>query len=65
MRNPLTHALSNEGSSWSSSSMPEPREHSTDRVLRQAFWLGGSHRPLGTLTTLADARAKKLRPLQR
>jgi hypothetical protein len=56
MRNLFAHALlSNLGGN------PLPTDLSTDRVLRDLFWRGGYDRPLGTLTSLAEARAKKPR----
>jgi hypothetical protein len=60
MRNLLAHAL-----------LPDPLRdaspigQSTERVLRDQFWQSGNERPLGTLTSLAEAREKKLRRSRR
>jgi hypothetical protein len=60
MRNLLTHALSPNLVRQVPSTDP-----STDRVLRDVFWRGEYDRPIGTVTSLVEARAKKLRQSRR
>jgi hypothetical protein len=50
---------------WDTPQTLRQGEHSIERVLRHVFWRVATHRPLGTLSSLADARAKKILQSQR
>jgi hypothetical protein len=65
MRNLVTHALSPDVFDRPTLLTARGVGFSVERVLREVFWRSTGHPPLGTLSSLADARAKKILQSQR